>query len=78
METPPLETFIHQAVTSGRFQSVSEIVCAALRLLEEHEQQKAAAQEWLEAEVQKGLDSGGHAGFWQGLRSKLQQSGSAG
>ena len=33
--TPHLEEFIHQTVSSGRFQSASELVRTALRLLEE-------------------------------------------
>jgi antitoxin ParD1/3/4 len=60
--TPHLEAFVHETVTAGRYQSASEVVRTALRLLE----------------AQKGLDSGPAApvtpAFWQGLRTKLQQS----
>ena len=79
--TPHLEAFIQQTVNSGRYQSATEVVRTALRMLEEHEQQKAAALEWLGGEVQKGLDSGPAApvtpAFWQGLRDKLRQSSAA-
>jgi antitoxin ParD1/3/4 len=56
--TPHLEEFIHQTVSSGRYQSASEMVRTALRLLEEREQERLAKLEWLRREIQKGLDSG--------------------
>ena len=76
--TPHLEAFIHETVTTGRYQSASEVVRTALRLLEERERQKAATLEWLRQEIQKGLDSGpaepATPEYWQGLRDKLRQS----
>jgi antitoxin ParD1/3/4 len=56
--TPHLEEFIQQTVSSGRFQSASELVRTALRLLEEREQERLARLAWLRGEIQKGLDSG--------------------
>jgi antitoxin ParD1/3/4 len=40
--TPELEKFVSAKVESGRYNSASEVVREALRLLEEHDQAKAA------------------------------------
>ena len=45
------ETFIRDQVQSGRFNNVSEVVRAGLRLLEEHEQRKQLELEALRAEI---------------------------
>jgi antitoxin ParD1/3/4 len=56
--TPHLEEFVRQRVSTGRYQSASEVIRTALRLLEERERQKDATLKWLTREIQKGLDSG--------------------
>lgn len=56
--TPHLESFVHEAVRAGRFQSASELVRTALRMLEEREAERIARVEWLRSEVKKGRDSG--------------------
>ena len=56
--TPHLEQFVHETVTSGRYQSASEVVRTALRLLEDRERERQAKLEWLRQEIQKGLASG--------------------
>lgn len=56
--TPHLEQFVHDTVSSGRYQSASELVRTALRLLEEREHDRQAKLEWLRNEIRKGLDSG--------------------
>ena len=40
--TPELEKFVNNKVQTGRYNSASEVVREALRLLEEHEQARAA------------------------------------
>ncbi|AWM42395.1 type II toxin-antitoxin system ParD family antitoxin [Gemmata obscuriglobus] len=76
---PHLEAFVQQTVRDGRFQSASEVVRAALRLLEEREQAREACLEWLRGEIRRGLDSGPaepfEASFWSDLRDDLQARG---
>lgn len=40
--TPELEQFVNNKVQTGRYNSASEVVREALRLLEEHDQARAA------------------------------------
>lgn len=60
-----LETFIQTQIQGGRYGNASEVVRAALRMLEEHEEGRPLRAmlreekiEWLKAELQKGVDSG--------------------
>jgi antitoxin ParD1/3/4 len=50
--TPELENFVQTKVKNGRYNSASEVVREALRLLEDHEKARAAQLE----EFQSGLD----------------------
>jgi antitoxin ParD1/3/4 len=52
------ETFIRDQVQSGRFNNVSEVVRAGLRLLEESEQRKQLELDALRAEIAAGRSSG--------------------
>lgn len=56
--SPHFETFIRQQVDSGRFNNVSEVVRAGLRLLEEREAEHAAKLQALREAVALGLASG--------------------
>jgi antitoxin ParD1/3/4 len=52
------ETFIREQVQSGRFNNVSEVVRAGLRLLEQQEQRNQLELEALRAEIAAGRASG--------------------
>lgn len=56
--SPHFETFIRQQVDSGRFNNVSEVVRAGLRLLEEREAEQVAKLQALREAVAAGLASG--------------------
>jgi antitoxin ParD1/3/4 len=54
--TPELEAFVDSRVASGRYQSASEVVRAALRLLETEEQERDTALAEVRQKIQLGLD----------------------
>ncbi|HYE63761.1 MAG TPA: type II toxin-antitoxin system ParD family antitoxin [Phycisphaerales bacterium] len=53
--TPKLQEFVDGLVASGRYQSTSEVIREALRLLEYRERQSIASLEDLKREVEIGL-----------------------
>ncbi len=56
--TPELEALVKQKVSTGRYNSSSEVVREALRLWEDKEKIREMRLEELRKEIQKGLDSG--------------------
>ena len=56
--TPELEQFAQNCVSSGRYDTVSEVVRSALRLLQKAEQRRAAFVNSLESAVEDGRREG--------------------
>lgn len=56
--TPHFEALVKAKVESGLYNSASEVMREALRLLEERDQLRKLRIEDLRYEVQKGIDSG--------------------
>ena len=56
--TPQLEVMIKKKVASGLYNSASEVVREALRLMEEQDRMRAAKLEQLRQDIREGLDSG--------------------
>jgi len=52
--TPELDEFLQKRVKSGRYQTTSEVVREALRLLERHEQERDEAFNQLKAKLEQG------------------------
>jgi len=73
--TPQLEEFVNSKVQAGRYNSASEVVREALRLLEEHEQARAAQLGEFNRELGRrlaALDRGEHAGADE-TRARLER-----
>ena len=73
--TPELEKFVSNKVQTGRYNSASEVVREALRLLEEHEQARAAQLGEFNKELGRrlaALDRGEHVDLDE-TRSRLQR-----
>ncbi len=56
--TPQLEKLVRQKVDSGRYNSASEVVREALRLMERHNELHSLQLERLRRHIREGLDSG--------------------
>ncbi|MGB8700795.1 MAG: type II toxin-antitoxin system ParD family antitoxin [Thermosynechococcaceae cyanobacterium] len=56
--TPHLENLVKSKVESGLYNSASEVMRDALRLLEERDRMQEIRLEELRREIQKGIDSG--------------------
>jgi antitoxin ParD1/3/4 len=55
--TPELEGFVHSKLKTGRYNSASEVVREALRLLEEHDHIHRMRVQELRRKIREGWDS---------------------
>ena len=53
----PYADLIRELVESGRYDSAAEVVLDALSLLRDQELLRKAQQDWLKAEIDKGIES---------------------
>jgi len=58
--TPELDAFLESRVKSGRYQTTSEVVREALRLLERHEKGREDALQRLKSKLRKGAKQADH------------------
>jgi len=72
--TPQLEEMIRQKVDSGMYNSASEVVRDALRLMDERDRLQAAKLDQLRQDIQEGLSSG-PATAWD--RDEIKRKGRA-
>jgi antitoxin ParD1/3/4 len=54
--TPELDAFLQSRVKSGRYQTTSEVVREALRLLEQQEKERETGLKQLKAKLARGAD----------------------
>ena len=78
--TPELEQFVQSTVNNGRYSSASEVVWAALRLLEQREIQRLVRLEELRKEIMIGIEASDRGEVFDGeevlreLREEIQQA----
>ena len=78
--TPELEQFVQSTVNNGRYSSASEVVWAALRLLEQREIERLVRLEELRKEIMIGIEASHRGEVFDGeevlreLREEIQQA----
>jgi antitoxin ParD1/3/4 len=73
--TPELENLVNAKINSGKYQSASEVVREALRLLAERDELRRKRVEELDQEIQIGLDQAARGEFCDpaALNAELDQ-----
>ena len=73
---PTLEKFVFKKIKAGTYLDASDVIRESLRRWKEQEEPGRATSDWLEQELQEGLDSPdlpGGPGFWRDLRKELHR-----
>jgi putative addiction module CopG family antidote len=71
---PTLEKFVSKKVRTGTYVDASDVIRETLRRWREQEETGRGPLDWLEHELQEGLDSPDlprSPGFWRDLRNEL-------
>lgn len=79
--SPSLDKFVAEKITSGDYVDVSEVIRDSLRRWKEQEKGLQAGTEWLEQEIQEGLESPdlpASKTFWTDLRTELHREHTSG
>jgi putative addiction module CopG family antidote len=74
--SPSLDKFVSEKIKSGDYVDVGEVIRDSLRRWKEQEKALQASADWLEQEIQEGLDSAdlpASKTFWTDLRTELHQ-----
>lgn len=74
--SPSLDKFVTEKIKSGDYVDMSEVIRDSLRRWKEQEELLRAGNDWLEQEIQEGIDSADlPAGktFWTDLRTELHR-----
>ena len=73
--TDELDRFVTSMVETGRYANASEVLRAALRVLEQQERQHEESMALLRQAIQEGLDSGiAEPGVFDRLRADLHEA----
>jgi putative addiction module CopG family antidote len=73
---PGLEKFVSKKIKTGAYRDASDVIRESLRRWKDQEELRAFVPEWLEQEIQEGMESADLPGgpeFWQQLRTELRE-----
>ena len=79
--SPSLDKFVAEKITCGDYVDVGEVIRDSLRRWKEQEKALQANADWLEQEIQEGIDSPdlpADKTFWTDLRAELHQEHASG